>query len=401
MTEEKKKEYAVYAGLALVALLAFFTSGKQGGEVPSEGLLRNEPGKGTNVYLIDAVTPDKTFEGLEIEVKAREYTEEELEKLAAKVWPLAIEKMLGNNASTGKVTEDLNFFTSVSGYPFDFSFAVDARQFIDEEGKLQYAGPFDTDIFITLSYKSFSKDFGINVHGEPGIEIQDRVLKEHIIFSFQNKNGANDAMVLQPTGNYLKMPETPDGTTYYFSEEPKNPIWLLLGGAAIAGVYTGFRHDEKTKAESRKKRIVSQLPGMLQKMTMYLSSGMTLRNIWIFLADEAKKTKRSEEELYLEMTVSANELKSGISESLVYSRFGERTGTPETVRLAALLSQNLKTGGTSISDLLRDEASKAFTDRKQRAVKAGEEAGTKLLFPMMLLLGDMLAMIMIPAFMNI
>ncbi len=401
MKEEKKKEYAVYAGLAFVALLAFLTSGKPGGKIPAEGLLRNEPGKGTTVYTIDAVTPDKTYEGLEIEVKAREYTEEELEELAAKVWPLAIEKMLGNNTSVGKVTEDLTFFTSISGYPFDFVFVVEAQQFIDEEGKLRYAGPFDTDIYINLSYKSFSKDFGINVHGEPGIEIQDRILKEHIKFSFQNQNGANDAMVLQPTGNYIKMPETRDETTYYFSEEPKNPIWLLLGGVAIAGVYMGFRHDEKTKAEARKQKITAQLPGMLQKMIMYLSSGMTLRNIWIFLADEAKKTQRSEDELYLEMTVSANELKSGISESLVYSRFGERTGTPETVRFAALLSQNLKTGGTSISDLLRDEASKAFTDRKQRAIKAGEEAGTKLLFPMMLLLGDMLAMIMIPAFMNI
>ena len=42
----------------------------------------------------------------------------------------------------------------------------------------------------------------------------------------------------------------------------------------------------------------------------------------------------------------------------------------------------------------------ALEERRARARKAGEQAGTKLLFPMMLMLLVVLVVIMVPAFMS-
>ena len=49
---------------------------------------------------------------------------------------------------------------------------------------------------------------------------------------------------------------------------------------------------------------------------------------------------------------------------------------------------------------LEREAMDAFAERKNRARELGEEAGTKLLFPMIMMLLVVLIIVMIPAFIS-
>ena len=51
--------------------------------------------------------------------------------------------------------------------------------------------------------------------------------------------------------------------------------------------------------------------------------------------------------------------------------------------------------------LLEQEVSDAFEERKNLAKKSGEEAGTKMLFPMMMMFGIIIVIIMIPAFLSL
>ena len=104
--------------------------------------------------------------------------------------------------------------------------------------------------------------------------------------------------------------------------------------------------------------------------------------------------------LYEEVTRCVRELSGGMSEALVYERLGIRCGAQSYVRLCTLLTQNLKRGNSELLTLLTEEASKASQERMDHARKAGEEAGTKLLLPMMLLLGVVMVIIMIPAYMS-
>ena len=68
------------------------------------------------------------------------------------------------------------------------------------------------------------------------------------------------------------------------------------------------------------------------------------------------------------------------------------------MKFSNLLVQNLKKGSNGILEALRQEAKKAFEDRINMARKLGEEAGTKLLLPMMLMLGIVMVLIIIPAY---
>ena len=51
--------------------------------------------------------------------------------------------------------------------------------------------------------------------------------------------------------------------------------------------------------------------------------------------------------------------------------------------------------------MLKLEAIQAFEERKARAKRLGEEAGTKLLLPMFLMLAIVLVIVIVPAFLSV
>ena len=61
------------------------------------------------------------------------------------------------------------------------------------------------------------------------------------------------------------------------------------------------------------------------------------------------------------------------------------------------LNRNLEKGTRDVCEMLGEEAREAWEIRKNQARKAGEEAGMKLLFPMMLVFVLILVMLLFPA----
>ena len=68
------------------------------------------------------------------------------------------------------------------------------------------------------------------------------------------------------------------------------------------------------------------------------------------------------------------------------------------MKFSSLLTQNLRKGSADMLRLLEQEAQDAFQKRKEQAKEAGEKAGTKMLFPMMLMLLIVFVMILYAAF---
>lgn len=129
---------------------------------------------------------------------------------------------------------------------------------------------------------------------------------------------------------------------------------------------------------------------------------MTIRKAWekICADYEIRKSEGKRNYAYEEMQIAGQEMKSGISEMSAYERFGKRCGIQLYSKFSALLTQNLRKGSTKLGPLLKEESRLAFEERKNAARKAGEEAGTKLLFPMMMMLCVVMLMILLPAFMT-
>ena len=67
------------------------------------------------------------------------------------------------------------------------------------------------------------------------------------------------------------------------------------------------------------------------------------------------------------------------------------------MKLCSLLEQNRKNGSRNVRELLRAEMTEAFELRKHGARRMGEEAGTRLLLPLFLMLGVVMVMVAVPA----
>ena len=80
-----------------------------------------------------------------------------------------------------------------------------------------------------------------------------------------------------------------------------------------------------------------------------------------------------------------------------YEGFAERCGLPCCKRFSMLLIQHLEKGTKGLEKELEQEAAQAMEERKNMAKRQGEEAGTKLVFPMLLMLGVVVAVMLIPA----
>ena len=90
----------------------------------------------------------------------------------------------------------------------------------------------------------------------------------------------------------------------------------------------------------------------------------------------------------------------GESVKRAYQKFAERVDVGSYQRLIRILLQNLQTGSRGLCQLLEQEAESALEEKKALARKLGEEAGTRMLMPLMLMLGIVIAIIMVPAMMS-
>lgn len=183
-----------------------------------------------------------------------------------------------------------------------------------------------------------------------------------------------------------------------------NSLILWMAAMALAAtVYLLSDKDLHSRLEKRKESIHKEYPEIVHKLRLFIGAGMTVRGAFQKIAGDYEIKRLDgcrEAPAYEEMLYTCRELRSGISEGAAYEHFGRRIGLQEYIRLSTLLMQNLKRGNSTLLERLREEADKAAQERLLQGKKLGEEAGTKLLVPMALMLAVVMAVIMIPAFSN-
>ncbi|HEX3076809.1 MAG TPA: hypothetical protein VHQ24_08105, partial [Lachnospiraceae bacterium] len=204
----------------------------------------------------------------------------------------------------------------------------------------------------------------------------------------------------------LELPRTLDGKeiSYKENKEATSEMIFFLGIiSAILIVFLSFTQLDR-KRKDREMELMMSYPDMINKVILLLGAGMTIRNVWGKISGEYKekleRRKEGERYVYEEMLVTWNEMCNGRSELDAYDAFGKRVKLKPYLKFSSLLVQNAKKGTTDLLHSLEYEAIEAFEVRKETAKRLGEEAGTKLLAPMMLMLFIVLMIIIVPAFLS-
>ena len=86
-------------------------------------LQRNSYGKGSLRVELEA-WEGKKKEELQLEVQEREYTSKQLEEMLPEVRKALENEVRGDNSTLNEVSKDLNFPSSLPGYPFQITLGV-------------------------------------------------------------------------------------------------------------------------------------------------------------------------------------------------------------------------------------------------------------------------------------
>ena len=163
-------------------------------------------------------------------------------------------------------------------------------------------------------------------------------------------------------------------------------------------LYSGYFGSLDTRRKERKEQAENCYSEFITKLSLLLAAGNSVRQAFLRLAAEYEKNYGASHVLAAELRVTKQELDNGRSESVVYEDFGRRIGVLAYRRMASLLTQSVSRGVQGMRTLLLQEAKEVMAQEKAHIRQKGEQAGTKLLLPMMGMLFLVFAILLVPAF---
>ena len=104
---------------------------------------------------------------------------------------------------------------------------------------------------------------------------------------------------------------------------------------------------------------------------------------------------------YKEMQKVVEDLNNGIGESDAFHEFGVRCVIPEAKKFASTIIQGIQKGNSQLSKDLQAQSTEVWEQKKQIVMRKGEKAANRLMFPVFLMFGGILIMILIPIFANL
>lgn len=325
------------------------------------------------------------------------YAQEELIQMADEAMGRIEELILGANESFDRIAYDMHLVNSVEGYPFTVEWHTDDA-YMDYTGKLvrdMLDEPVLMELTAVLSCGSFEmeRDLAVRIYSkavQPGKE--ERLARE-VSESEETSREQQD----------MTLPSESGSREIHWSYKRSYRGLLFLAATPVLAivVYYGRDRDLYQQVVDREEQMRVDYPEIVSSLALLLGAGMTVPNAWNKIARDYRRRREEgggRRYAYEEMLLTIYEMESGVVQARAYERFGRRCRIPSYNKLSTMLSQNIRKGAANLPVLLKEEAADAFEERKHTARKLGEKAGTKLLVPMMMLLGITMVIIMVPAF---
>lgn len=382
----------------ILCLAAWFSAHGAARLVDGGYLPRNAYGEGDVEVGLKAEISGVQEEIFDYVLKERRLTEDELEKSYAEVSALLPGAILNGNASLENVRKDLELISSMEGYPFQISWESSAYSLVNTDGTVHNEDLAAGEVVIltaTLRCEEWFRELQFPVQVNPLIYTPEEILRVRIEELLREKEENSRS------GEVMALPEQIGTEPIIWSEiiEDSSGYFLILVLLAAGVLYWGRGRELDQKLEARKRELLLDYPEIVNKLALYMGAGMTIRNAFLKMGEDYKKQREERKKyVYEEILMTCYELQGGKSETEAYAHFGKRCQVQAYMKLSALLSQNIRKGSNDLLRALRQEADNAFAERKNLAKKLGEEAGTKLLLPMMMMLCVVMVLIMIPAY---
>lgn len=372
-------------------------------------LARGGYGQGDQTYSLMVEGLEEKAVPVEMVLSERVYTKQEAHKAYEDVMVQLPQLILGNNLSLEDVRQDLNLLTYLDSYGIRLRWESDEPELLDSFGELhvremRQRGIGEQGIRINLHVRmtegNWPEEYELSVCVKPPVLTKQEQTEEAFAEFLKREDE------LQSSTAYMKLPKEYQGRSLKYSL-PEESVFVPVMGLGAAGAvlcFLGDRAKQQNRAEARKRQLALDYPEVLSRLAIFLGAGMSIRTAWDKIALEyklmAEQGRRRKRYVYEEMYETSCQMKGGVPEGKAFEEFGRRCGIQSYMKLGGLLEQNRKNGSKNLRNLLRTEMTDAFEQRKHQARRLGEEAGTKLLLPLFILLSVVMVMIAVPALME-
>lgn len=407
-TEEQTKKRAeefligegilIFWGMALLAVIMGSIAAYRFLEPGDLIFERNSFGEGEKEVSVVLEKEDQKRE-YSLILKEQELSGREENSLRKEFFHELEEQMAGDNTSLQNVRQALCFEEELDGWPFYITYQP------AEQGYLQLDG--------SLGEKSLSLKKGeilhtkVSVTAEYGSYIWNRTFEIQVMKPKTEKKSSPFTKAVDRLKETEK--ETRGEKTYTVpalaggvragKKQDFSSLSVLMFGAVILVLLLLRNVSELKNGEKMcRKETLRDFPMIVHLLALYMGAGLSFSSavhrisVDYMSRPDRKKTYAFEEILRMDTC-----LKLGEGQQEACMQWGKRFKEPVYQKLSLTMLQVMAKGTREGRVLMNHMEQEAFRQRIDQAKKEGEEASTRLLFPMIVLLGMVMLLVMFPA----
>ncbi len=397
MSKKEKIQWGIIGGIVLAT--AVFLSFRNKGEEEDARIWIERPENGTKQEKIE-LSVEEDSEEWTLEVEPRERTEEEINAAFSESVRILKEFFGVQDEESVELSESVVLPQSISETGVNIRWSSSDSGVVTKEGVVRRAHlkeVCEVKLQARLTFAEEDREYWFTVKVLP----YEEGSKEALLYAAQEELRALEQKTAEEKGFYL--PEGIGPVAVGLSEK-SGSLWgvLVVGILFLPFLLIISKRQEREKERKlRAEELLAEYPRLITKLTLYTGAGLSLRGSWERLGAEYRERAENtgkKSAVGEEIFVLVGELKNGASEAKAYEAFGRRISLKPYLRCASLLISQLQKGSGGLRKNLENEVQLAWEMHRERAAKKGEEAQTKLLFPMMGMLFLVMAVVMIPAF---
>ncbi|SDB37242.1 Type II secretion system (T2SS), protein F [Pseudobutyrivibrio sp. YE44] len=364
---------------------------------------RNQAGEGSSTEDLRLSFLDEKQE-MTVEVSDKRLSKKQIDKAFSKAIKEIDKTYLGDNKSANDVTTDLDLRTSYVDGLIEAQWKFDIYGIIGNNGKLRDENIPEkgeiVNVTALLYYEEeeciYSFSVVVNQKSLDTLEGQLAAINREVESIDENTR----------TKSSLKLPGEVEGMDLVWKKKMdyRGLQLILLGFAAVGAILIGKRRDaakaEKEAIEAKEK----DYPMIVSELSILMGAGMSFRKALERISAKylaSVKNGGEKKAGFEEIVKTYRKMIDGLGEIQALEELGKNSESKEYRKLSMMLIQNLRKGSKELISSLEKEEKYAFEMRKQRALRAGEEASTKLLLPMAGMLGIVIVVLVVPAIMQL
>ena len=389
--KDLKKAKRLILLLEVLGLLLFVGEILQQHVFVSDEIERLEAREGVeeHEYTVEA---DGHKESVTVEVSPKARTKEEIASLLAAAKEEVDVSYLGANTDATHVQQNLVLQKAYVEDQVDAAWSASPGSYIDTDGSLRFDYIEEaTEVYLTVTLRceeqSETVDYKVVVY-PPSVDTPEG-------FQYELEHELKRADEEYRTEDVMRLPQELDGLRLRWI--PKGSYGglqlCLLGIAAWIGIAFAKKEEERQAQKKLQKALQADYPNIVNWLSLYVGAGMSMKQAFSIIGKEASE----EHPGYEAVLRCSRSMADGKSEMAAYEDLSTYAPDKNYRKLSLLITHHLRKGSEDLMFQLEREATNAFEQRKMLAKVAGEEASTKLLIPMMGLLGIILIVLVIPA----